>query len=243
MNSEQIYNPVVGINRMIADIESVFEKVVFKLHPLLRVMSIANLYIVIAVFVALLAYMIFVRKHTVMNKLRRPTNYFAAAVLLVIYAFLTEAPLRLGPGLNLNFGLVVMPMAAKLFGPILSCVFGMIQYGTSFIMHVGEEFNFASVLVAGISGMLYGWIIYGRRAKYLRCLAAKLIVNVVCNIVLVPLVTGEILTSEMAGAVARTMASNIFFAPVQALAIYIALLIMKKVRRLMGEVSWDFGRK
>ncbi len=243
MNSEQIYNPVVGINRMITDIVGFFEKLVFKIHPLLRVMSLANIYIVVAVFVGLLLYMIHVRKHTIMSKLKRSTNYFAAAVLLVIYAFLTEAPLRLGPSLSLNFGLVVMPLAAKLFGPILSGIFGMIQYGTSFIMHSGESFDFASILVAGISGMLYGWIIYGRRTKYLRCLAAKLVVNIVCNIILVPLVAGEVMTTELAGVVARDMATNIFLAPVQALAIYIALLLMKKVRRIMGEVSWDFGRK
>lgn len=243
MNGEQIYNPVEGVNRMIGDIEGMFSGLVYKLHPIFRVLSIINIYLVIAVFLGLLVHMIFVRKHTIRNKLTRPTNYFTALILLLLYALLTEAPISLGPETSFNFGLVVMPLAAKLFGPILTCAFGMLQYGTSFVMHAEETFNVSAILVAGISGMIYGWIIYANPTSYLRCLKAKILVNVLCNIVLVPMVPGSLMTAELAADITHKIVVNILLAPIQALAIFVALLIMRKLRYTMSEVSWDFARK
>ncbi len=243
MNGEQIYNPVDGINRMIVDIEGMFGGLVYKLHPVFRLLSIVNIYLVIAVFLGLLAYMIFVRKHTIRTKLNRPTNYFAALILLLLYALLTEAPISLGPDTSFNFGLVVMPLAAKLFGPILTCAFGMLQYGTSFVMHAEEAFNVSALLVAGISGMIYGWIIYANPTSYLRCLKAKILVNIVCNIVLVPMISGKLMTAELASDITHKIVTNILLAPLQAFAIFVALLIMRRIRNVMGEVSWDFARK
>ncbi len=238
MNEEQIYNPVSGFNRMLDDIENFVNPIIFELHPLLRITSIINLYVVIVVFAALLFYLLRIRKHRVVNKLKRPTNYFAAGILLVVYAILTEAPLRLGPAISLNFGLVIMPMAAKLFGPILSGAFGILQYATSFVMHSGEAFSLNSMLVAGISGMIYGRFIYSHKNTYTRCLWAKLTVNVVCNILLVPMVQGETLTTEMADAITHNIVSNIVLAPLQALIIFAGLLLLKKIRELFSEVSW-----
>lgn len=243
MNGEQIYNPVDGINRMIVDIEGMFGGLVYKLHPVFRLLSIVNIYLVIAVFLGLLAYMIFVRKHTIRTKLNRPTNYFAALILLLLYALLTEAPISLGPDTSFNFGLVVMPLAAKLFGPILTCAFGMLQYGTSFVMHAEEAFNVSALLVAGISGMIYGWIIYANPTNYLRCLKAKILVNIVCNIVLVPMISGNLMTAELASDITHKIVTNILLAPLQSFAIFVALLIMRKLRYTMDEVSWDFARK
>lgn len=238
MNEEQIYNPVAGFNRMIEDIEDFLNPLIFKLHPVFRIMSIMNIFVVILVFAAMLFYMVYVRKHRVAKKLKRSTNYFAAGILLLIYAILTETPLKIGPAISLNFGLVIMPLAAKLFGPVLTGAFGILQYATSFVMHSGEAFSLSSMLVAGISGMIYGWFIYSRRTKYMRCFWAKLTVNMVCNILLVPMVQGETMTTELADAITMNIVSNIFLVPVQALIIFASLLLMKKIRKMLSEVSW-----
>ncbi len=238
MNDEQLYIPSTGIERMVEDIERFLNPIVFHFHPVLRVMSIINIYLVVLAFGAMLFYLLYVRKHSILPKLTRSTNYFAAGALLLLYALLTEAPLVLNSDFKLNFGLIVMPMAAKLFGPVLSGAFGILQYATSFVMHSGEAFHLSSMLVAGLSGMIYGRIIYMRRTTYLRCLVAKLIVNVVCNIILVPMVYGDTMTTEMANGISQSIITNVFLAPVQALAIYCALLIMKKFRKMISEVSW-----
>jgi len=107
-------------------------------------------------------------------------------------------------------------------------------------MHTGEEFNLSAMLVAGISGMLYGWIIYAHRTTYTRCLWAKMLVNVVCNIVLVPLIITETVTTEMVDSITLTIVSNICLAPLQALLIYIALRITKKIKRELRHLSWEW---
>lgn len=242
MREEQIYNPVAGINRMMADMEDFLNPIVAHLHPMFRVASNINIGLVIVVFAVLLFYMVFVRRHSVMSKLREPSNYFAACALLIIYAFFTETPVKIGPELSLNFGLIVMPLAAKLFGPIIAGAFGIIQYATSFVMHQGESFNLSAMLVAGISGMLYGWVIYARRTSYIRCLWAKLMVNVVCNILLVPMAQGTGAIKEIANSITQSIVSNIIMAPIQALLIFVALIIMKKIRKDLSRVSWGLDR-
>jgi len=240
MTEEQIYNPFSAINRIITDIEEALNPIVFKMQYLLKFISYINIELVVCVFAALIFYMFFVRHHHVKRKLRKPKNYFIAVLLLVIYAVFTELPIKIGPEFSVNFGLVVMPIAAKLFGPILAGAFGIIQYATSFIMHTGEEFNLSAMLVAGISGMLYGWIIYAHRTTYTRCLWAKMLVNVVCNIVLVPLIITETVTTEMVDSITLTIVSNICLAPLQALLIYIALRITKKIKRELRHLSWEW---
>ena len=242
MNNEQIYNPVMGINRMIEDIQSFVNPMIFSLQPLLRVISIANIYIVAAVLIGLLAYMIFVRKHAIVNKLTNPSNYFAAGALLLVYAVLTETPLKLGSEMSLNLGLVVMPMAAKLFGPILAGAFGILQYATSFVMHAGETFDLSAMLVAAISGIIYGWFIYMRRTSYLGCLWAKLTVNIICNVLLVPFITGDVMSEALADSITQNIVNNIVLAPVQALAIFVALIILRKIREYIAKVPWGLGK-
>ncbi len=242
MIEEQIYNPVAVINSMLIDIKAMLNPVVFKLHPVLRVMSIINDRLVIAVFFALLFYMVYVRRHRIKRKLKKPSNYFAAIVLLIIYAILTEIPMKIGPGLELNFGLIVMPLAAKLFGPVLAAAFGIIQYVTSFLMHPGETFDLSAMLIAGISGMLYGWVIYAHRTRYIRCLKAKLMVNIVSNILLVPMVRGDVMTNQIADAISQTVVFNVVFAPIQALVIFAALIIMRKVKKELRQISWGWGK-
>jgi hypothetical protein len=236
------YSVVTGISRMLNDLEGFIEPVTFKLYPILRWLSSVNVWVVSIVFVAMLCYLLFIRHHHVLSKLKHSANYFSAGALLLIYVLVCETPLRIGPVVSINVGLFVMPLAAKLFGPVLAGAFGIIQYAASFAMHQGEAFDISSMLVAGISGMIYGRIIYLRKTTYLRCLWAKVLVNVVCNIMLVPMFRAETLTHEALVVVVRNISVNILLAPAQALLIFVALKIMKKIRKGIEEGSWGFAR-
>lgn len=242
MIDEQIYNPVSVINSMLTDIKGMINPFIFKLHPVFSIMSSINDWLVVVVFLALLFYMLFVRRHHIKRKLKRRSNYITAGILLVIYAILTEMPMKIGPEFELNFGLIVMPLAAKLFGPVLAAAFGIIQYATSFIMHPGEVFDFSAMLIAGISGMLYGWVIYKHRTRYIRCLKAKLMVNIISNIVLVPMVNDGVMTNQIADTITQSIIFNIFLAPVQALIIFAALIAMRKLRKEISQIPWGLGK-
>ncbi len=229
---EQIYNPVSGINRMITDVENALNPVMFQLHPLMRIMGIINLGLVAGVFFLMLFYMYFIRKHRLANKLRNPENYITSAAVLLVYIVLNMHPLKLGPYIELNFGLIAMPVIAKQMGPLVACIFGFLQYGSQFLTGQGD-FSITSALLGCISGMIYARFLYDRRTKYLRCLWAKLLVNIVCNILLVPMVTGDVMTVELADQITKRLISNIFLAPIQAAVIYAALLGYRKIKELI----------
>ncbi|MBR5614523.1 MAG: hypothetical protein IKW64_04390 [Clostridia bacterium] len=235
MKEEQIYNPVAGINQMITDIESFVNPMIFRLQPVIRLMGMINIYLVIAAFSALLCYLIFIRKHSIRLKLRDHRTYIFAGVMIGIYAFLTETPIKLGPYINLNFALIAMPIFAKKMGPLMACIFGVLQYGTSFVMHSGEAFSLTTLLLAAMSGMLYGRFLYARKTTYIRCLYTKFIVNMVCNVLFVPMIMGDSLTMELANAITKNIVSNIVLVPLQALLIYAALSAYKKVEIALSE--------
>lgn len=241
MSEVQIYNPVDGFSRMIGDVEKYMRPIIVKIQPIIKFFSTANLYLIIGVFIALLWYLVFVRHHSIIKKLKKPTNYFGAIILLGIYLFFTSASLRLGKDslgqeLKLSLDFVVMPMAVKLLGPVVGCMFGMIQYGASFLVR-GETFNLGFMLVAGISAMIYGRFLYQRKTKYLRCFTTKLMVNVLCNIILIPFY--DMWQSEyVVTAITNQLVFQIVLAPIQAFGIYVALIVMRKFRKIMSEVSW-----
>ncbi len=244
MGDAHFYNPIEGFNRMISDMEEFIEPIVVRLLPVASFFSTMNFYIIVAVFVGVLFYMFFVRQHSLVKKLKNSKNYFAALIFLGIYLFFLNASMTLGVnsmGQDITFGMdfVVMPMAAKMFGPIVGCIFGMIQYCSAFLVR-NETFNVGFMLVAGISAMLYAWVLYQRKTRYLRCVTAKLLVNFVCNIILVPFYStyGAEFT---ASALANQMIVQVVFVPIQAVFIYIALILLRKTRRVLSEVAWGFG--
>lgn len=242
MGEVQIYNPVDGFSRMVSDMEHTLTPILNKIEPILKGLSSINRYLIIGLFLVLLWYMLFVRHHSVMEKLKTPTNYFAAIIFLGIYLFLTDASLRfgkdsLGQEMKLSLDFIVMPMSVKLLGPVVGCFFGMIQYGASFLVR-DEIFNLEFMLVAGISAMIYGRFLYKRRTGYIRCFTTKLLVNLVCNVLLIPfysLWSPEFVVS----AITNQLVFQIVLTPIQALAIYISLIVFRKIRKILSEVSWS----
>ncbi len=236
MSKEKMKSFLQVFLKLTDDMEGFFEPVALKLSPLIDFLSKINLYLVIITFAGLLFYMIFVRQHSVLRKLKKSKNYFLAAFLVLVYAVLTEAPIVLGLDFSLNLGLVILPLAAKIFGPVLAAPYGIILYGTSFVMHSGESFSLTNLFIAGISGILYGWILYQRRTRYLRCLWAKLAVNMICNVLLMPV--SYSIASMTAEAMSQKIVSNLVLVPIQALAIFAAIIVYKKIKKILSEVSW-----
>lgn len=234
MSEEQIYNPVSGINQMISDIEEFVNPMVFKFHPLMRIMGIINTYLIVGLFFIFLVYLIFIRKHRIKQKIFDNRTYIFSGIMLAIYMFFTETPIKLGPYISLSFAVFVMPIFAKKMGPVMACVFGIIQYAAIFITHSGEAFNLSNMLLGAISGMLYGFFMYRRPTTYIRCLYTKFIVNMVCNVFLVPMVTGDTMSPELADMITQNIVSNIVLAPLQALVIYAALKVYKKIEILLS---------
>lgn len=232
MGTEQIYNPVEGINRMIADIENAITPILFKMQPILRIMGNINVYLIALVFCLLIMYMSVRRKHRVLKKLKEPSNYILMGLLLVAYVFFSIHKIELGTYISLDLGIVIMPIIAKKLGSLMAAMFGILQYIGLFLFYSGMSFSVESMLLASISGIIYAWVIYDRRTKYLRCLWAKLLVNIVCNILLVTVVTTDVLTAKAAELYVQRIISNVMLAPIQALLIFVALKLYRKAEEV-----------
>ena len=235
MGVEQIYNPVSGINRMITDIENSLEPILFELHPVLRLFSNINMQMVCVVFAALMFYLLFVRKHGIKRKLKDRKTYFILIGALLLFEVLNKNPLKIGPSFNFNFGIIVMPIVSKFLGPVLAAFFGVAQYMLQFLMYGAQSFDFPMMLIGGISGILYALFIYDKKTKYVRCFVAKLSVNLICNILLVPMVKTDSMTTELAKFISDRLIENVFLVPIQALVIWGAL---KLVRKLLNSLKY-----
>ena len=235
MVEAQIYNPMDGINRMVTDFESLINPLVYTFQPLMRTMGLINMPLVIIAFGLILFYLVFKRKHTIKTKLADPKNYYFLGAMLFIYIFLADNPIRLGPTFNISLGLVVMPIVAKKLGPLVAGAFGIVQYASMFILHTDEIFNITNMLIASIGGMLYGWILYMRPTTYLRVLWAEFSVNILCNVILAPLITVDAMSVELANSITSTISSNILLAPLQTAAIYLSIIALKRIKEAMNE--------
>jgi len=54
MGNEQIYNPVIGFGGLMEDVGKILAPFVFKMQPMLRVLSEINILLVVLTFAALL---------------------------------------------------------------------------------------------------------------------------------------------------------------------------------------------
>lgn len=231
MGVEQVYNPMSGINRMVTDIENFMEPLLFEFHPVLHVISKMNLQIVSALFIILMFYILVIKRHSLIKRLKTRETYIISIAGLIVFALLNSNPIRFGPSFSFNFGIIVMPVISKFLGPVVAAIFGICQYGLQFLKMDGQAFSLSSMLIGSISGIFYAMFIYDKRTKYSRCFLAKLVVNILCNILLVPLAASESMTTELAEFITDRIIENIFLVPIQALVIYGALKIVKKLRR------------
>ena len=72
---EQVYNPMDGIGRMIADVESFLKPIWYAIHPILHLISKWNVLINAIVLLGLLAYVMLIKKHSVVRHFKKWQTY------------------------------------------------------------------------------------------------------------------------------------------------------------------------
>ena len=218
-----------GFDRMIEDANRAAEPIFEFFKPFASFLHSVGLYLAAGVFVLLMAYLIFVRKHTVKKKLCNKKNYIFIFVMLALYVVLSVLS-SFNTYIDINLNIVAITMVAKQLGPVISGVFGLLQYFAALIV-TDVNISVASMLVAGISGMIYAIFIYDKKTSYINCLKAKLMVNIVCNIILVPATAPADALGTVSSGMLNRIVSNIFLAPVQALIMFAGLVLLKKYKK------------
>ena len=235
MWEQKVFYPIQFINNVLSVIEKVVHTVFLQIHPLFGFGGKMNPVLVVLSVAALFFYIKYKMKHNFKKKLKDPKNYGLLLIMLFAYVILNEIIIGLGGRLTFNIGIVAAPIVAKKLGPIVAGGFGALLYVFAYGLHPKEAFDMISLLLAVISGMIYGIFLYKHRTKYLRCLWSKLAVNVVCNILLLPVFrNGNYDIAQIEG-IASNFVVNIALAPIQALIIYYGLILFKKSEKYMSK--------
>ena len=111
-----LYNQGNGVARMFSDLESYIYPIFMKSQPLLYALARIAFIIIPLIAVGILSYLIFYRKHQIINKLKK-NNFIIWVASLVVYIGLSFFKVNLGYGFSIDASRLVLPIIAKFFGP------------------------------------------------------------------------------------------------------------------------------
>lgn len=226
MGASALYGPENGIARMFSDLENYIYPIFAKFEPLTKALSNISFIIIPLIAACILCYIIFYRRHRFLDKITKRNNYIFWGICLVIYIGLTFTRIEFDYGFTLNASRLVLPLIAKLSGPYISAIFALLQYIVSAIIN-GGSFNILLMIIAAVSGMLYGLFFYKRRTKYTKCLGAKLTVNIVCNVFLTSFALLSQDGTNISAQLTASAINSIIMAPIQALFIYLLFRLIR----------------
>lgn len=237
MNSTDLYAdaaggnlvPEGGIDRMITDLNLFMYPKIAAVRPLLAVLARLSFIIVPVIFLAFVAYVVFIKKHNILNKFTKTKNYIWYAGFLVLYLLLSGLKYDFGYGLGVNAGRVVLPVAAKFFGPVVGGIFGMLFYGISCLEN-GGGFSILSILIAAVSGIIYGIIFYRKKTRYTRCLGCKIFVGIFCNSFMSVIAMCDPAVTDLAEMIVNSTVASVIMSPISALGIYLAFRLIRLIK-------------
>lgn len=82
---------------------------------------------------------------------------------------------------RIKFDFIVSSLIGMIFGPLVGMVSGAISDVLSFVIHPTGPFFIGYTLTSALAGFIYGIFFYRTKIKFCKLIAAKLIVNMVCN--------------------------------------------------------------
>lgn len=227
--ASEVFTFESGVERMMVDLEEIFYPRIAAFRPLLSVFANIAFVIIPIVFLVFASYILFVKKHRVLNKFKNPKNYIWYATFIVLYLMLSYVEYSFGYGLNLNLGRVILPCAAKFFGPCVGGVFAMIIYLVSCLQSTGSA-SFLGILTAAVSGMIYGLIFYRKRTRYSRCLGCKIVVGLFCNTFLSALALYNPAV-DIVAVMVNSVITSIIMSPVSAAGIYLSFKLVRLIKK------------
>lgn len=237
MNSTDLYTDAAteaftvesGIERMMTDLNDFICPKIVGVRPLLSVLASVSFIIIPIIFLIFVAFVFVYKKHSVINKFNQAKNYIWYASFVLAYCLLSNVGYSFGYGLDINLGKVVLPVAAKFFGPAVGGVFAILFYVVGVLIK-GGAINVLNLMTAAISGMIYGLVFYRKKTRYTRCLGCKICVGLLCNSFLQVLVLYEPLSTDIVGIMSEGIISSVLIAPVSALGIFLAFKLVRLIK-------------
>lgn len=232
--ANELYNPENGILRMFSDLENYIYPIFLKSQPLLYALASIAFIIIPLIAVGILSYLIFYKKYRFFNKFTKRNNYIWWGIALLVYIALSFTKKNIGYDLTLDASRLILPLIAKFFGPYISGIFAVLQYLLMSLIN-GGRCSILLLLIAAISGMLYGIFFYRKRSRYSRCLGGKIVVNIVCNVFLTTFVLYAQSSHNISHQLTYATIESVLLAPIQAIFIFLLFRLVRFLKHRFAD--------
>ncbi|MEE1013556.1 MAG: folate family ECF transporter S component, partial [Clostridia bacterium] len=118
------------------------------------------------------------------------------------------------------------------FGPLVCCMTGMVQDILSYLLNPVGGYIPTYTLCVGISGMIYGLLLYRKPIAFWRVLVAKTLVLVFSNILLNSIALAPTVGSGFVGILPARIIKNLLLLPIQTVVAYLVLKFVKRSRQI-----------
>lgn len=166
------------------------------------------------------------------KQMKQPRTLTMASLLIALNIVLGYFSIWFSAYLRVGFGFVTQPIVATLFGPLVCCMTGMIQDILSYLLNPVGGYIPTYTLCVGISGMIYGLLLYRKPISFWRVLVAKTLVLVFSNILLNSIALAPTVGSGFVGILPARIIKNLLLLPIQTVVAYLVLKFVKRSRQV-----------
>ena len=153
-------------------------------------------------------------------------NMVYIAMLCALNVVLSYFSVPLAPELRLGFSFLTMSVIGYLYGPAVGGICGLILDQVKFLVNPTGDYLLIWSIIEISAGFLYGLVLYKKKPSFARCLVAKFLVSLLCNIILTPLLLTVLYGGGLAAFITRISArilKNIILLPIEASIMFVLL--------------------
>lgn len=187
-----------------------------------------SLSVLTAVFLVFFGISVFKYGKYLAKQMSRSKTLAIAALMIALNIVLGYYTLRISSYLRIGFGFFTQPIIALIFGPLVACMTGMIQDVLSYLLNPVGGYIPMYTLCVGISGMIYGLVLYRKKVTFARVFWVKTAVLVFSNIILNSIALAPTVANGFVGILPARIIKNLLLLPIQTVVVYLILAFLKR---------------
>lgn len=174
-----------------------------------------------------------------LDELKSPRALVITSMLIALNLAMDLMGLKiyLTPELRVSVGFVCNASVGMLYGPVVGMMTGFCTDVLGFLLSPNNNAGYfpGYTVTAIVGGLLYGLWLYKERPSLLRCIGAKLSVNLICNIFLNSLWSVIVYQKGFWALLPGKLFKNLFLLPFEvALLWVVANIVLRQFRRVFS---------
>ncbi len=191
--------------------------------------------IIVIVFALLLIYCRFQYGKLFKENLKKPKVLVFCSLMIALNIVLGYFQIWLSSYIRIGFGFMTQPIVASLFGPLMACMTGIAQDIITYLLNpAGGAFLPTYSICVGISGMIYGIMLYNKPVKLWRVFVTKLLIVILGNCILNSIALAPTVGSGFIGILPARIIKNLIMLPIQTVVVYIILKFSERIKAEIG---------